>query len=158
MATSRIQSYGRTIVLIPPVYVGLSLVFTAILYVGFPTHSLWFFPANLVVSLFLITLGLSFVGMAFFQFKKQSTTKSFRRSSALVTDGCYRLTRNPMYLGLTLILLGISAGLGQPLTLLSPLFFFCVMNWMFIPYEEEKMSYEQGRAYLNYRNRVRRWL
>ncbi len=41
---------------------------------------------------------------------------------------------------------------------MSPIIFFGVINWMFIPYEEEKMQKELGQEYLDYKNKVRCWI
>jgi protein-S-isoprenylcysteine O-methyltransferase Ste14 len=63
-----------------------------------------------------------------------------------------------MYFGFVAFLLGLSMLSGNLLAFLSPVFMFCVLNWMFIPYEEEKMENTFKREFLEYKQKVRRWL
>lgn len=79
-------------------------------------------------------------------------------NSSLVTGGVFALTRNPMYLGMTLICLAAALWLGRWPMLLSPLAFFAVANWVFIPFEEAKMRRQFGDAFDAYAKRARRWL
>lgn len=81
-----------------------------------------------------------------------------RPSTALVVAGPYRLTRNPMYLGMLLLYAGIACWLGLvwPL-LLAPLLVW-VMQRAVIQREERYLERKFGEAYRQYRARVRRWL
>lgn len=76
----------------------------------------------------------------------------------LVTSGTFALSRNPMYLGLVLVSLGVAFWFGRPLMFLAPILFFAVANWLFIPYEEAKMRSQYGEAFDAYAKKVRRWL
>ena len=84
--------------------------------------------------------------------------KPFKRSSVLVTTGPYRYSRNPMYLGLVLILIGIAILQGS----ISPVLVIPVFIWLItnnIIKKEEKMLEETfGDAYLEYKKQVRRWI
>lgn len=76
----------------------------------------------------------------------------------LVTGGIYRLSRNPMYLGILLMMTALALFVGSlPFYLVSVIFFF-VMDTVFCPYEEEKLAMTFGSDYLLYKKRVRRWL
>ncbi|MEO6867186.1 MAG: isoprenylcysteine carboxylmethyltransferase family protein [Gaiellales bacterium] len=77
---------------------------------------------------------------------------------ALLTSGPYRISRNPIYLGMLLTLLAWAAWLGQPLTLLGPLMFIVVIQRRIIRHEERMLSEQFGEQYAAYRGRVRRWL
>ena len=77
---------------------------------------------------------------------------------ALVTDGPYRFTRNPMYLGLVTITLGIAVWIGAWPMLVVPFAVFATANWVHIPFEEAKMRRQFGAAYDDYVERVRRWV
>ena len=57
----------------------------------------------------------------------------------LVTSGPYSFTRNPMYLGLTIISLGVAFWVGRWPMFLAPIMTFATANWAHIPFEEEKM-------------------
>ncbi|MGB5599733.1 MAG: isoprenylcysteine carboxylmethyltransferase family protein, partial [Thiothrix litoralis] len=80
------------------------------------------------------------------------------RTQALVTQGPYRYTRNPMYVGMLIILLGWSIWLGSisPFLLL-PLFVWVLTKQQIIP-EEKILEQTFGDAYLAYKRRVSRWL
>jgi protein-S-isoprenylcysteine O-methyltransferase Ste14 len=77
---------------------------------------------------------------------------------ALVIDGPYRYTRNPMYLGLVLVALGIAVWVGAWPMFLAPIAVFATANWVHIPFEETKMRRQFGSSYDEYVGRVRRWL
>ena len=76
----------------------------------------------------------------------------------LITDGPFRFTRNPMYLGLVIVTLGIAAWVGAWPMLLAPIAIFATTNWVHIPYEEAKMRRQFGATYDGYVGRVRRWV
>ncbi|WMP18807.1 methyltransferase family protein [Thiothrix lacustris] len=80
------------------------------------------------------------------------------RTQALVTQGPYRYTRNPMYVGMLIILLGWGIWLGSisPFLLL-PLFVWVLTKQQIIP-EEKILEQTFGDAYLAYKRRVSRWL
>src|SRR5271157_243450 len=82
----------------------------------------------------------------------------FEASSVLVTYGPYRFTRNPMYLGFTLVLFGISilAGSLTPFVIVFAFAFF--MDRMFIRMEEQKLASTFGAQWNEYKGRTRRWL
>jgi len=118
------------------------------------------------LSLILRVAGFVFIGvgilMAFSAvgiFKRTSTTTvPFEAPSTLVTWGPYRFTRNPMYLGLTLIYLGVSGTRLDiwPLILLPLLLAY--VNFVVIPVEERRLHDIFGDAYKEYGTRVRRWV
>ena len=76
----------------------------------------------------------------------------------LVTRGPYRFTRNPMYLGLITLALGIAIWVGPWPMFLAPIAVFATTNFVHIPFEEAKMHRQFGLAYDDYVARVRRWL
>ena len=95
------------------------------------------------------------------EFKRARTTiNPFKpeNSTALVTSGIYRFTRNPMYVGLTLVLLGWAAFLCSAWALLGPVVFVVYINRFQISPEERVLSAKFGAAYTEYTARVRRWL
>lgn len=87
-----------------------------------------------------------------------TNVKPWKPSTALVCEGPYRFTRNPMYLGM-LLLYGASGLLMDTLywaPLLPPL--IGLMNWGVIAREERYLEEKFGADYTDYRSRVRRWL
>jgi protein-S-isoprenylcysteine O-methyltransferase Ste14 len=79
-------------------------------------------------------------------------------TTALVVDGIYRRTRNPLYLGSTLVYLGLSVAAGSwwAIVLVAPLLW--VMNVGVIAREERYLERKFGDAYRSYKARVRRWV
>jgi protein-S-isoprenylcysteine O-methyltransferase Ste14 len=76
----------------------------------------------------------------------------------LVVRGPYRLTRNPMYLGLTIAALGMAIVVGSWPMLAAPPAVFLTANFVHIPFEEAKMRRQFGETYDAYVRRVRRWI
>lgn len=114
----------------------------------------------IVGSLVLIAAGVlvAFTSLGIFR-SKRTTTVPFETPNLLVTWGAYRWTRNPMYVGLALIYLGVAAELRQAWpALLLPLFLGTYMNGVVIPVEESRLHETFGGKYDEYAARVRRWL
>ena len=122
-------------------------------------------PAANPVRLAMIGLcgavGLGFATTAFFAFGRAKTTIDpvhVDAASSLVTGGVYRVTRNPMYLALTSLLLGWAVYLSVPWTALGPAaFVLFITRFQIIP-EEQALRAKFGAAYEDYAKRVRRWL
>jgi protein-S-isoprenylcysteine O-methyltransferase Ste14 len=111
------------------------------------------------VALALIGLGFSVAGVA--AFKRARTTIDPTKpstASALVSGGVYRITRNPMYLGLFLLLLAWAVFLSNPLALLLVPVFVLYINRFQINPEERALSSLFGGEYAAYKKRVRRWI
>ncbi|MEN8180436.1 MAG: isoprenylcysteine carboxylmethyltransferase family protein [Pseudomonadota bacterium] len=92
-------------------------------------------------------------------FRKASTTAHpFDEASSLVTRGAYRISRNPMYLGLLLALTALVIWLQNLSGLVLPPLFVLLINRCYILPEEQRLSAQFGETYLNYLNRTRRWI
>lgn len=76
----------------------------------------------------------------------------------IVTAGPFGFSRNPMYLGMLLVLLGVAALYGTAPGFIFPLVYFGVANGYYIPYEESRMTEIFGDQFLTYKAEVRRWL
>jgi len=80
------------------------------------------------------------------------------RTTSLVTGGIYRFTRNPMYIGLLLVLIGVASYLSSVWLLVGPVVFVLYMNRFQIAPEERVLSQAFGATYATYQSTVRRWL
>ncbi|MBT7952647.1 MAG: isoprenylcysteine carboxylmethyltransferase family protein [Gammaproteobacteria bacterium] len=80
------------------------------------------------------------------------------RTDGLIMSGIYGLSRNPMYLGVIGMLLAIAIYVGTFPFYFACLAYFIVINFIFCPYEENKLSKTFGEPYNSYRIKVRRWL
>ena len=144
--------------LLPPVYFLFAIILMVLLYVFLPVVQWFWWPWNLV-GLAPMLLGVVLNIVADTQFKRHKTTvKPFQPSSALVTEGLFRVSRNPMYLGMV----GILSGLGICLTSLTPLVVIPLFVWwltvQFIVPEEQGLAEQFGHMYKTYQTQVRRWL
>jgi protein-S-isoprenylcysteine O-methyltransferase Ste14 len=95
------------------------------------------------------------------EFRKARTTVDPLRpdkSSAVVVTGIYRMTRNPMYAGLLLVLLGWAVFLANVAALIGPITFVLYISRFQIVPEERALEQKFGPPYLDYKQRVRRWL
>jgi len=90
--------------------------------------------------------------------RSHTTTIPFHLPSTFVTTGPYRFTRNPMYLGLTLVYLGVAGTRAElwPVAVLPVVLIY--VNFMVIPFEEQRLVELFGDLYRQYRAIVRRWL
>jgi protein-S-isoprenylcysteine O-methyltransferase Ste14 len=124
-----------------------------------------FHPVPVLPSAWAHTLGplclaLGLIGLpAVLAFRRAGThPQPWRPSTALVTTGPYRFTRNPMYLGFTLLYLGVSFWVNTAWPLVALPAILLVIRYGVVAREEAYMERRFGDAYLAYRARVRRWL
>ena len=106
-------------------------------------------------------MGMSLGVMGVTQFRIAQTTpnpQALEKVSSLVTSGIYRYSRNPMYLGLVLSLLGWAFYLSHFLAfVLLPVFILYMTRFQIQP-EEQMMARKFGKTYQAYLNKVRRWI
>ena len=142
----------------PPFIALFYLLFFIVLDYFLNTKKLILFPYNLSGIVF-VAGGISLIIYATKLFKKIGTPKNpFKKPTKFVASGPYKFTRNPMYLGVTLVSLGIATFFGSVLVYLSPLLFFLIINATFIRREEKLLEQIFGKEYLDYKKQVRRWL
>ena len=117
-------------------------------------------PWNNLGVLLMILAGLSDLSSLYLFFKKRTTPNPMKPefTTGLVTNGLYKISRNPMYLGMLIILLGFGIYLGS-LTpfLVLPAFYFVITEMQIKP-EEKMLEKKFGEEYLDYKTKVRRWL
>ncbi len=115
----------------------------AIKYIGFA----------LVVIGFLLGLG------AVIAFRRARTTLDpYHPVSKLVTSGIYRFSRNPIYFGFLLMVIGIPLNTGTYWGIILAPIFILLCNKLIIEREEAYLEKKFGEAYIRYKSRVRRWL
>ncbi|HRN71690.1 MAG TPA: isoprenylcysteine carboxylmethyltransferase family protein [Ginsengibacter sp.] len=105
-------------------------------------------------------LGGGIVGLlGLLRFLKAKTTfATFQPANSLQTEGIYACSRNPMYLGLFLVYLGLSLWIISPWNIaMIPLLYLTVRIYI-IHREEKYLGNRFGQSYSDYRNKVRRWL
>src|SRR5258705_1549469 len=142
---------------IPPAWLLISLIVMAGLHFSLPVARIIEVPwSYLGAALIVIGVVISAAGAGTFR-RAGTPVKPFERSTALVTHGIYRFTRNPMYLGLLLVLIGSAIAFGTLSPWLPIPLFLLIVRTQFIRGEEEFLEGIFGADYLAYKQRVRRW-
>ena len=116
---------------------------------------------RLVLSILMIFSGISFVSLGITKFRSNHTTINPykpEKSSTLVTTGIYSITRNPMYVGFVLVLVGWAIYFANLAALPLSITFVIYMNSVQIPEEEKALVSVFGECYNHYKIQVRRWL
>lgn len=144
--------------ILPPAYLFTALSMMVLLHLFIPVYEVTPPPWNMV-GIIPLALGIAFNFGADTALKKYGTTvKPFKKSTALITTGVYKYSRNPMYLGTVLILIGVALLMGS----LSPCIiipgFIFIMDRLFIRAEEGMLNAQFGDAWTAYKAKVRRWL
>jgi protein-S-isoprenylcysteine O-methyltransferase Ste14 len=119
------------------------------------------FGVRVGIALALVAIGQSISISGMVSFRRAKTTINPIKPSAtssLVTSGVYRYTRNPMYLGLLVTLIGWAVFLSNALALLAVPLFALYINRFQINPEERVLSSLFGAEYAAYKEKVRRWL
>lgn len=121
-------------------------------------------PQPQLILLPVIGLGFMFVGVAmnlwaarWFKLK-QTPIDPHGHAHYLAQEGLYRISRNPMYLGMLVSLTGLSVYLGSLAAFLTPPLFIWIITLRFIRREEQALQALFGAKYLRYQSRVRRWI
>ncbi|MBO9711361.1 isoprenylcysteine carboxylmethyltransferase family protein [Sphingomonas sp.] len=106
-----------------------------------------------------IVAGFAILLTAAGLFRKAGTaTRPWKRSTAFVTDGVYRWTRNPMYLGMALVYAGCAIVLNSLVALLCLIPLIFVIEREVIEREERYLESRFGEPYRQYKANVRRWI
>ena len=144
--------------IVPPIIAGVYLLAALGLHYLFPTAKLINSPYHFIGIIFVV-VSILIGAWAVIAFKKKGTThKIDEKPSALVTNGPYGFSRNPMYVSMAILLLGIAIYVGTTPLFLSPAAFVLTINTVYIPREEMILENIFGQEYLKYKKNVRRWL
>jgi protein-S-isoprenylcysteine O-methyltransferase Ste14 len=148
----------RPLRLIPPFYFLLTVGLMIVLDRWAPGVR-WLTRPRTLLGLLPFVAGLGFMLATIRTLRRHQTTiKVFEASATLVTGGPFRASRNPIYLGMTLMLLGVALFLGSatPLILIIP--FALWIQVRFILREEAHLTEQFGDSYRRYQASVRRWV
>jgi protein-S-isoprenylcysteine O-methyltransferase Ste14 len=142
----------------PPMYLALAILLMIGLHRVAPLRQIIGWPWRyLGVIPFAIGLWLVLWVNAIFR-RVGTTIKPFEESSALVTQGPFRVSRNPIYLGMAIALFGVAVLLGSITPFLVVPAFAFLINARYIRAEEVVLAKTFGRPFDDYKERVRRWL
>ena len=144
--------------ILPPVYFLASILLMLALHHLVPVVD-WISGAGRWAGSSIVLGGLSLTLTCASMFcRRQTTIKPFEESSELVTQGPFRFSRNPMYLGLATTLLGVALLLGSVSPLAVVPLFVAALTTRIIVKEERMLEARFGEPYRDYRRRVRRWI
>jgi protein-S-isoprenylcysteine O-methyltransferase Ste14 len=142
----------------PPIIYGVALVVGLVLQGVSPLPIASSHPRSWV-GLVLIALGGLLAYTAIKTFERWNTPKNpAQPSTTIVTSGPYRYSRNPMYVSLTLIFLGLALTVNSGWLILMGVPVLVLMHVGVICREERYLEAKFGQVYLDYKSSVRRWL
>ena len=136
------------------------------LLIGLPVLFHYLIPLRTVVrrpytylGALVMLLAFALMNWASAEFRKAGTGFQLAGGeTTLVTSGPFRFSRNPIYLGMLLWVLGLAILLGSLIAFVFPTLLFLLANFFIIPMEERRLVETMGEPYASYRARVRRWL
>lgn len=134
------------------------LVLSVLLNFLFPVPA-FLSPPFTFAGFLIIGIGFTLALWSRSLFLRNSTTLQLSEEPrSLVTSGPFRISRNPIYLGMAAILVGVAVFLGTLLTFAFPVLFVLLIGFLVIPGEERKLEKLFGEPYREYKKRVRRWI
>ena len=144
--------------ILPPTYFIFFIILSIVIHFLFPLTEILRFPWNLSgVIAVLSGTWLNLVADRAFK-NAQTTVKPFEESNRLITTGAFRISRNPMYLGMVSILIGVALLLGSTTPFFIAFTFAVLTDILFIRTEEQMLKEKFGEEWLVYKSKVRRWL
>ena len=143
---------------LPPVWFLLSIILMAGLHFWLPIQQL-FFPPITYLGIVAIAVGIVVLLFCAYLFRQKNTAiVPFQESSYLIRESIFNYSRNPIYLGMIITLMGVWLYLGS----LTPVFIVPVFAWLiqklFIKKEERMLEAKFGQEYREYKATVRRWV
>lgn len=142
---------------LPPTYFNSSIFLILLFHFVIPGIKIIDFPWNLFGIIPIIIGGILNL-LADRAFKlNQTTVKPFEESKILITTGVFKFSRHPMYLGMVLILIGLSIILGSITPYIVVILFIILIYTLFITVEERMLSETFGDAWLEYKKNTRCW-
>ena len=141
----------------PPFLTLLGLILQGFLNSFLPFYSFNYFPTILSIALVLFGVGSIVYLLDLFK-KKETAILPDGDPEVLLTDGPYRYSRNPIYISMTIILIGSAMLYNCLSAFIIPILFMILVKNIWIDYEETKLKKIFGQEYLNYQKKVGRWI
>ena len=118
-------------------------------------------PNQDLISILILLIGILILINPIFKFIKSKTTIDpikFKKVNKLIISGIYKYSRNPMYLGLLMIVISTSIFFLNIFSITTPLLFYCWINRFQIKREEIFLTEKFGEEYMSYKIKTRRWI
>jgi protein-S-isoprenylcysteine O-methyltransferase Ste14 len=154
------KSKGPGVYIPPPLFYVIIFIAAVLIQKQIPVDSALFQSrAFKVVGIFFMIISLFFLARSLRQFfQSRNTLILVKPATSLQTTGIYEISRNPMYVGMTILYLGLTCIIGNWWNIiLFPLLFLIIQEYI-IKREEKYLLLEFGEQYNEYKNNVRRWL
>jgi len=118
-------------------------------------------PNQDIISIIILLIGMLILINPIFKFIKSKTTIDpikFKKVNKLITSGIYKYSRNPMYLGLLMVVISTSIFYLNFFSITTPFLFYCWINRFQIKREEIFLAEKFGKEYILYKTKTRRWI
>ena len=118
-------------------------------------------PNQDLISILILLIGILILINPIFKFIKSKTTIDpikFKKVNKLIISGIYKYSRNPMYLGLLMIVISTSIFYLNIFSITTPFLFYCWINRFQIKREEIFLAEKFGKEYMSYKTKTRRWI
>jgi protein-S-isoprenylcysteine O-methyltransferase Ste14 len=154
------KSKGPGVYIPPPLFYIIIFIASELIQKQIPiANSLFHKVTFKIIGIFFIIASSIFLARSFRQFfQSKNTVVLIKPATTLQTTGIYEISRNPMYVGLILLYLGITCFIGNWWNIIFLPFLILIMQSYVIKREENYLDLEFGQQYTEYRRRVRRWL
>jgi len=142
----------------PPILV---LILVSSNYFSSKKFDLFHLPNQDLISILILLIGMLILINPIFKFIKSKTTIDpikFKKVNKLITSGIYKYSRNPMYLGLLMIVISTSIFYLNIFSITTPFLFYFWINRFQIKREEIFLTEKFGKEYSLYKAKTRRWI
>lgn len=142
----------------PPIWLVFGIVAVFVCNEFFPGVRFTGMASQMIGGVIIVMALLLLVNAGGLFAKAGTDLVPFKNVTTLVTEGVYRYTRNPMYLGMALVLLGTAITVGAATALAVPVIFMIIIELRFIRPEEEMLLGLFPDTFPAYCEKVRRWI
>lgn len=142
---------------IPPALMLYSVIGMVGFYFLIPGYNAFPKPYNWM-GFIVSVAGFMLMGKVREAFREHGNPVEIRQPNKLITDGAFSWSRNPMYLGMLLMLCGFTIVSANLLNWVFPVMFIAIVRKIFISQEEVLLLATFGDDYRDYAKRVRRWI
>ena len=154
-----LEEFLQKMLKIPPLILVLILVTTN--YLSKNKLEIIYLPDKHSISLLILLIGIFILINPVFKLIKSKTTVNpikFKKVNKLVTSGIYKYSRNPMYLGMILLIISTTVIYLNYYSIITPLIFYFWINRFQIKREEVFLKEKFGKEYILYSSKTRRWI
>lgn len=144
--------------IMPPTYFFIFLMIAVLIHFVLPILQLINYPLNWSGLLFILAGGILNIWTDRLFKKNNTTVKPNETPTSLIKNGPFKFSRNPMYLGMEFLLIGVGLILGSVTSFVGAVLFPLTMELKFIRQEEKIMAEKFGDKFETYKKKVARWI